>query len=529
MNPPSPLPPDWPLASIFMQVDLRQVYDANGDGLGDIAGLIAKLDHFQQVGIGAIFLVGLQPTDFAYSGTMITDFYNVDPRLGTLDDFDRLVAAVHARGMALLVTWSPFSTHPDHAYFQASRDPAHPDHAAFRDYYLWTDDVNTRQPRRMGHWEWDALRGAYHHTVWLTVDLRWCPEVNLLSERGQAENLKALRFWLERGVDGFMLDCAVWGGFTTAADHVRVSRAMADLIHSYPNKWVISEGSRSLKDAIEIDGYDTFFAHQARKLPILETVYRKPGQGTLVEYFAGMEAHGIHEALYAFYDDPHGNQILNPLDIRQPLDYNQPADVARAKLAQALHLTLPLIPFTYFPAHAGLSPAYRADLTRWHPFLMLWDASPNYGFTAGTPFEPQNVEGYPPQATAEAQLRDPDSVLSAFQKLALLRQQRPALQSRHHAGESYGRVPTNDDRNSYSYVRYHPATGAAAVVVTNLLGEARTYALQFGRSRRVLSMLGPRRRLARQVGHGADELLLDEACAASLTLPAYGYAIYDVA
>ncbi|MCC7358556.1 MAG: hypothetical protein IT317_03715 [Anaerolineales bacterium] len=524
----APLPADWALSAVFMHVDVRGVYDSNGDGIGDLPGLTAKLDHFAQAGIGALLLAGLLPCDFAYAGTMVTDNYSVDPRLGGLADVAALMQAAHARGLAILMVWSPFSTHPDHPAFQASRDPAHPVHAAYADYYLWTDDLNTRLPRRMGHWEWDARRGAYHHCVWLTTDLRWCPEVNLLSPRARAENLNGLRFWLEQGLDGFMLDCAVWGGFTDQAEHVRASREMADLIHSYPNKWVISEGSRSIQDAILTDGYDSFYTHQARSVPILETVFRRPGLGTLVQTFEGMEAHGLHEALYAFYDDPHANQIMNPFELTRPLDFADPADRARLKLAHALHLTLPLIPYTFFPAHLGLTPAYRQDLTRWHPFLMLWDDSPHFGFTRGVPYEPQNVERYPPAAAAASQAQDPDSVLAAFQAVARLRQRRPALQSRHHAGRSYARVPTRNDRDTLAYLRYDPDTGQAVLVAANLAGAPQAMTLGFGRSRRVLEMLGPRRHLTHLAGGGPPELTCAADHQAGLSLPAYAYALYDV-
>lgn len=521
------LPDDWPLAAIFMQLDVRAVFDSNGDGIGDLPGLTAKLDHFQEVGVGALHLVGTQPSDLAYGGTMLTDFYDVEPQLGTLADFDRLIEAAHARGIAVLITWSPFSTHPDHPYFQASRDPAHPRHADFRDYYLWTEDVNTRLPRRWGHWEWEARRGAYHHTVWLTTDLRWCPEVNLLAPRAWAENEKALRFWLDRGVDGFMIDCAVWGGFTTREDHVRFSRALTDIARSYPGrKWLISEGSRSIQEAIVTDGYDSFFSNQARSVPVYATAFRQPGLGDLVEFFPGMESHGLHEALYAFYDDEYGHQILNAYDPRERLDFSNPADVARAKLAHALHLSLPLIPYAFFPNHAGFTPAYHQRLTTWHPFVMLWDEGPNFGFTTGTPFTPQNVEGYPAGAHAAAQLRDPGSILWAFREAALARRAHPALQSRGPAGETYARLPTNDDRNHYAYLRYHPQSHETVAVVTNLLGEARALTLDLARSRKAADLARGRRRLARLAGAGPERLALNAAGQGQLDLPPYGYAYY---
>lgn len=112
---------NWPLSSIFCWLDIRSCQDSNGDGMGDIPGLVSRLDHFQEVGIGALLFPGLQPSDFAYAGTMMTGFCGVDPRFGTLQDFDRLIEEAHRREIAILPGWSPFSTHPDHPYFQASQ------------------------------------------------------------------------------------------------------------------------------------------------------------------------------------------------------------------------------------------------------------------------------------------------------------------------------------------------------------------------------------------------------------------------
>ncbi|MCC7354809.1 MAG: alpha amylase C-terminal domain-containing protein, partial [Anaerolineae bacterium] len=446
---------------------------------------------------------------------------------GTLADFDRLLAEAHARGIAILIGWSPFSTHPDHPYFVASRDPNHPRHAEFRDYYLWVDDINTRQPRRMGHWQWDAVRGAYHHTVWLTVDKRWCPEVNLLSPRARQENEKVIRFWLDRGADGFWVDCGVWGGFMNTEDHVRFSREMTTLIHSYPAKWVISEGSKSIEAAIVTDGYDSFFADQGRKVPVHETAFRKPGLGTLVEPFATMETQGIHEALYAFYDDPHGNQVMLPFRLKVPIDFNDPADVARAKLQIALHGTLPLVPLYWFPQHCGLARIAHSEHVHRFPFLMMWDDSPHYGFTDATPYLLQNVEAYPSSATVASQLRDPESILSTFKTVMSLRRASPALQCRDNVADSYGRIPTDDDNNCYAYVRRHVASGQAMVIVANLLGEATTFTLSTARSVRVQEMLEGKKVLTRRAGAGAERVVLGEDGSAPITLPPYGFAIFE--
>jgi len=474
--------------------------------MGDLAGLTRRLSHFQDVGIGALMLVGLQPSDFAYGGTMMTEFCAVDPRFGTLPDFDRLLHEAHARGIAILMGWSPFSTHPDHPFFQASRDSGHARHAEFRDYFLWVEDANSRLPRRWGHWEWDDLRQAYHHTVWLTVDKRWCPEVNLLSARAREENRRVLRFWLERGIDGFWVDCGVWGGFTTLDAHVELSRELTGIVR---------------------DGYDSFFAGQARTVPVQKTVYRKPGMGVLVEFFEGMESHGIHEALYAFYDDPHGNQVMN--DFHMPaLDFSSPAELARAKLGLAIHATLPLVPLYRFPEHAGLARVKAREHVETFPFLMMWDSSPHYGFTTGTPYIEQNTEGYPASASVDAQLEDPESFLSWFRAIMRLRRASPALQCRDPVKDSYARVPTDDDRNCYAYLRRCGRTGQCMLVVANLLPEPRPYTLELSRSGVVDGMLGGRRALRLRLGVLREEPSVQPDGGVRAELEAYGLAVLEV-
>jgi glycosidase len=522
------LPEDWPYTSVFMWVDIRSCQDSNGDGMGDLPGLISRLDHFQEVGVGALIFPGLQPSDFAYVGTMMTEFCDVDPHYGTLEDFDKLVEEAHKRGIALLPGWSPFSTHPDHPYFQASRDPGHPQHDEYGDYFLWVDDINTRLPRRWGHWEWDPLRNRYYHSVWHSADKRWCPEVNLLSSRAREENERVVRFWLDRGADGFWVDCGVWGSFTTEEDHIRFSTELTDLVHSYPGrKWIISEGSKKIKDTIAVDRYDSLFADQARSVPILKTVFRRPGMGTLVEFFEGQESHGIHEALYSFYDDPKGNQIMNRLRLKTPFDFNDEEHIARTKLSMVLVGTLPLVPSVGFPNHCGLAKEKGRKHVKMFPFLMMWDDSPNFGFTKGTPYVQQNAEGYPASANASAQLKNPQSVLSCFKSIMNLRKKNPALQCRDSVGDSYARTPTSNDDDCYAYVRRDSASGQVMVVVLNLSDRAASFTLQASRSARVTAMISGKKKLSLRAGSIRGELNDGGLDSVTLDLKPLGYAVFE--
>ena len=207
----------------------------------------------------------------------------------------------------------------------------------------------------MGHWEWDAVRGAYHHTVWLTADLGWCPEVNLLSARARAENLNALpllararRRWVHARLRRL-------GRLRPAMPSMRaLSREMADLIHSYPNKWVMSEGSRSIQEAIFTDGFDSFMPRRRATSPSMRRYFRKPGLGTLVEYLRSAWKRTACTRRCMPSTTTRGRTRLSTrYDVRRPLDFESPADLARAKLAHALHLTLPLIPTPIFPRTRG--------------------------------------------------------------------------------------------------------------------------------------------------------------------------------
>lgn len=479
------------MRSVFMWLDIRACQDSDGDGIGDIPGLIRRLDHLAETGIGALLFPGLFATDFAYGGTMVTDFNTVEPTFGSWDDFDRLVVEAHDRGIALLPGWMPFSTHPDHLAFQASRDTNHPDHATYRNYYLWRDDVNSRLPRRFGHWEWDEGRGAYYHAVWMTMDGRWCPEVDLTDPVAREKNLGAVRSLLDRGVDGFWVDCGVWGGFTNEADHVEWSRSFTDLVHSYPNRWIISEGSKSIADTIVRDGYDSYFADQSRRVPIAKLAFRKPHQSTLVELFDQMESHGVHEALFSTYDDEHGHQVMSALDLPRTIHPEESESTARAKIAFLLHATLPLVPLITFPQHLGLVREKGMELVAARPPLAVWDTTSHFGFSASEPFLPHLDSDVPAGISVAEQGAEDDSLLSFVAALYALRSDFQALWSGDVA-TTYAKVPTSNERDCFAYVRVDPAGSRPALIVVNLANATETVVLYPDTSATASAMIGER-------------------------------------
>lgn len=190
----------WWRDGVIYQIYPRSFADNNGDGLGDLAGITARLDYLAHLGVDAIWLSPFYPTpdkDFGYD---ISNYQDVDPRFGTLADFDRLVVEAHRRGIHLVLDLVLNHTSDQHPWFLESRasrtDPK-------RDWYIWRDQPNNWQACFGGKaWEFDPFTGQYY----LHLFTREQPDVNWRNPEVRKAQLDVFRFWMERGADGFRLD-----------------------------------------------------------------------------------------------------------------------------------------------------------------------------------------------------------------------------------------------------------------------------------------------------------------------------------
>ena len=197
----------WWLGAAIYQVYVRSFCDGNDDGQGDFAGLISRLDYIQSLGVEAIWLSPIHPSPNRDWGYDVSDYERVHPDYGTLDDFHRLVDAVHARGLKLILDEVLAHTSDEHAWFAASRDGA----PAKQDWYVWAppkDDgtVPNNWLSVFGGPAWSyqpARREYYHHKF-----LRQQPKLNWMNQAAREAALQVLDLWLDRGVDGFRLDVA---------------------------------------------------------------------------------------------------------------------------------------------------------------------------------------------------------------------------------------------------------------------------------------------------------------------------------
>ena len=199
---------DWWRQAVVYQIYPRSFADSNGDGVGDLPGIISRVPYLVALGIDAVWLSPFYPSALADGGYDVDDYRNVDPRLGTLDDFDQLIESLHEAGIKLIVDIVPNHTSDRHEWFVEALEAAKGEPA--RDRYIFRDGATGDQPPS----DWESVFGG---PAWAkTADGQWYlhmfaaeqPDLNWQHPEVRADFLETLKFWSDRGVDGFRVDVA---------------------------------------------------------------------------------------------------------------------------------------------------------------------------------------------------------------------------------------------------------------------------------------------------------------------------------
>jgi maltose alpha-D-glucosyltransferase / alpha-amylase len=197
----------WYRDAIIYAIDVEKFADSNGDGRGDFVGLTQRLDYLHDLGVTCIWLLPFYPSPRKDNGYDVTDYYGVDPRFGTLEDFDKFVRLAGERGIRVVIDIVMDHTSDEHPWFQAARrDPG----SRFRKYYTWT---HMPPAGRMGHgsafpgeesslWKYDEMAGAYYYHPFY----RFQPQLYMGNPEVRQELMRVLDFWMSFGVAGFRLD-----------------------------------------------------------------------------------------------------------------------------------------------------------------------------------------------------------------------------------------------------------------------------------------------------------------------------------
>jgi alpha-glucosidase len=445
----------WWRDGVIYQIYPRSFSDGNGDGLGDLPGIINRLDYLQELGIDAIWLSPFYPTpdkDFGYD---ISDYLAVDPRFGTLDDFDRLVRDSHQRGIRIILDMVMNHTSDQHPWFKESRSSR--DNPK-RDWYIWRDNPNNWQASFGGSaWEYDRQTDQ----LYLHLFTKEQPDVNWRHPEVRKAQLEAFRFWMERGVDGFRLDVfnayfkhpalpdnpPTFGlrGFDRQRhiydmDQPEMMPLLNDLralLDSYPERYAVGETYLATPEkTISFCGPDKL--HAAFSFDFTSTNLIYPWSSHWIMKKIVQRESTFNKA------NIWPTTVMSNHDLpRAASRYCRGEDDAQAKIAMALLLTLRGTPFMYYGEEIGMRdislkrseildppgkkywPIYKGRDGCRSP--MQWDDSAYAGFSSEQPWLPVNPNHL--QRNVSAQREDPDSIFNFTKKLLALRKEHPALQS----------------------------------------------------------------------------------------------------
>jgi len=463
---------EWWRRAVIYQVYPRSFQDSNTDGVGDLPGLLQRLEYLAWLGVDALWLSPVYPSPMADFGYDVSDYTGIDALFGDLADFDRVVAKAHALGLKVILDFVPNHTSDRHPWFAESRSSrANPK----RDWYIWRDGKTGGPPTNWlsefggSAWTFDAATGQYYYHAYLAAQ----PDLNWRNPEVRAAMHAAMRFWLDRGVDGFRLD---------TIEHLIEDSALRD---NPPNEnWTpadpptqklrrrfttdqpeISEALQGLRSVT--DDYDNRVLIGETYLP-LERVVTYYGHGIHLPFNfhligAAWQAKTI-AALIQRYEDllPPGawpNWVLGNHDRSRIAARVGPA---QARIAAMLLLTLRGTPTMYYGDELGLSdvPIHPERVQDpWEKNVpghglgrdpvrtpMPWDGSLHGGFSSAEPWLPLNTDST--KLNVEVLRDDPASILTLYRKLLALRSRTPALS----IGD-YGHI--GHDRNVLMFERRH--------------------------------------------------------------------------
>lgn len=254
--------PLWYKDAVIYQLHIKSFYDANGDGVGDFAGLHAKLDYLVNLGVDTIWLLPFYPSPRRDDGYDIADYRNVHPDYGTLAEAKRFVAAAHARGLRVITELVINHTSDQHPWFQRARK-AKPGSAA-RNYYVWSDNDQAYAGTRIifcdtekSNWSWDAEAGAYFWHRFYSHQ----PDLNFDNPQVLNEVLSVMRFWLDIGVDGLRLDAVPYlveregtSNENLAETHEVIRKIRRHLDERYTGRLLLAEANMWPEDAQQYFG-----------------------------------------------------------------------------------------------------------------------------------------------------------------------------------------------------------------------------------------------------------------------------------
>ncbi|WP_394827441.1 alpha-amylase family glycosyl hydrolase [Pendulispora albinea] len=497
----------WWQRGVVYQVYPRSFLDTNGDGIGDLRGLIARLPYLAWLGVDVVWVSPFYPSPMADFGYDVKNYTDVDPIFGDLGTFDELVATAKSHGIRIIVDFVPNHTSHEHPWFLAARTARTSDK---RDFYVWADARPDGSPPNNwvsvfggSAWQWDEATGQYYLHTFLPEQ----PDLNWRNPEVVAAMHEVMRFWLDRGVGGFRVDAPLpmmkdpamrdnppnpgrptfhrpFGDYDTLIplhnqghpDIHGIFRGFRQVLEAYGRE----DPRVAIGEIYEFDwsawasyyGVDLDELHMPFNFGLLGIAWKASAAARLV---ADIEA--------SLPTGAWPNYVLGNHD--EPRIASRLGSEARARVAMMLLLTLRGTPTLYYGDELGMPNVPIAPENARDPFEhrvpglgvgrdpertpMLWDASPNAGFCApsATPWLPVG-DAYT-QRNVETLRADPRSILTLTRTLLILRRQIAAL-----SGGTYRALVEGDD-DGFVYLR--EAAGRRYLVALNFADTERTLTL----------------------------------------------------
>jgi len=487
----------WWQRGVIYQIYPRSFADSNGDGIGDLRGILQQLEYLEWLGVDVIWLSPIYPSPMCDFGYDVSDYTGVHPIFGTLKDFDELLGSAHRRGIKVLLDFVPNHTSDQHPWFLESQSSRS---SGTRDWYIWRDPAPGGGPPNNwlstfggSAWSWDAKTEQYYYHAYLKEQ----PDLNWRNPSVRDAMHGVMRFWLDRGVDGFRVD-VIWhlikdeqfrsnppnpdyrpgqwpyhqmlATYTTDRPEVHeIIAGMRRVLDDYEDRMMVGEIYLPVERLVTYYGTGGSGVHLPFNFQLVELPWEAEILKTMIDaYEAALPSNGWPNWVLGNHDKRRiATRIGSP----------------QARVAAMLLLTLRGTPTMYYGDEIGMTdvpipPEHVQD--PWEKNLpgfgvgrdpartpMQWDDGPNAGFTAGTPWLPVS-----PQAetvNVAALRRDHRSIVTLYRRLLALRRSDDALMAGHY------RRARASNTDAMVYVR--STERSRLLVALNLAGQPRVVAV----------------------------------------------------
>ncbi|MDP9113920.1 MAG: maltose alpha-D-glucosyltransferase, partial [Acidobacteriota bacterium] len=455
--------PLWYKDAIVYELHVRAFFDSNEDGIGDLPGLLQKLDYLQDLGVTCLWLLPFFPSPLKDDGYDISDYLNVHPMYGSMEDFKTFLGAAHERGLQVMIELVMNHTSDQHAWFQRARQA--PKGSPERDYYVWSDSNQGFSDARIifsdtekSNWTWDPVAQAYFWHRFFSHQ----PDLNYDNPKVVEEMLNVMRYWLDLGVDALRVDAIPYlveregtSCENLPETHVVVKKLRQEIDDGYEGRMILAEANQWPSDVRPYFG-EGDECHMAFHFPLMPRIYmalRQEDRLPITDIMAQtpeipvscqwalflrnhdeltleMVTNDERDYMYLAYSGDSRMRIN--LGIRRRLATLMDNNRRRIELLNSLLFSFPGTPVLYYGDEIGMGDNIYLGDRNGVRTPMQWNADRNAGFSRASPaklYSPvimDPVLGYQ-AVNVEAQQSDPSSLLSWMRNMIALRKLFPVF------------------------------------------------------------------------------------------------------